>query len=425
MKQAIHVVPTDTLHDTSENMKYIIITSYAVIFLIISFLLNSPKEIMEGLKQIVQSPSILLTDYFHIGNIGATFFNSSILMLSGIALAFINKAHMNGTLIAALFTVGGFAFFGKNIYNSYAIMAGVYIYSRIVKEKYSKFILIAFFGTALGPLVSQLTFGAEKTGILHILTGNLAGLIVGIVLPPLAGHFVKFHQGFNLYNVGFTCGMIGTFAMSFIHAFGEKHPLVSFLSSGNNKGMGIIFLLIFTSMILIGFLLNNKSFRNFIRLFRHSGRLVEDFVIMDGFPIAMLNMGTLGLLLTLFILLVGGQLNGPVIGGILTVVGFGAFGKHPKNIAPVVVGVLIGALFQGLEVNTTSVLVTTLFSTTLAPIAGRFGWLAGITAGFLHLIFVVNLGPLHGGMNLYNNGFSGGFVAATLVPLIEAFKKEK
>jgi len=32
----------------------------------------------------------------------------------------------------------------------------------------------------------------------------------------------------------------------------------------------------------------------------------------------------------------------------------------------------------------------------------------------------MNVGVLHGGVNLYNNGFSGGFVAAFLVPIIEA-----
>ncbi|MTM05274.1 DUF1576 domain-containing protein, partial [Turicibacter sanguinis] len=31
---------------------------------------------------------------------------------------------------------------------------------------------------------------------------------------------------------------------------------------------------------------------------------------------------------------------------------------------------------------------------------------------------------LHAGLNLYNNGFSAGIVAAILVPLIEAFRKE-
>jgi hypothetical protein len=32
---------------------------------------------------------------------------------------------------------------------------------------------------------------------------------------------------------------------------------------------------------------------------------------------------------------------------------------------------------------------------------------------------------MHGGLMLYNNGLSGGIVAAVLIPLIDAFKKEK
>ena len=178
-------------------------------------------------------------------------------------------------------------------------------------------------------------------------------------------------------------------------------------------------------MIIIGYILNNKSFKNSIRLYRHSGRLVEDFVIMDGFSVTIINMGVLGLLMLSYILLIDGELSGPILGGIFTVVGFGAFGKHPKNILPVIAGVFIGSMLQVWEANSTSVMLAALFGTTLAPIAGKFGWFSGIVAGFLHLTLVMNVGDLHGGMNLYNNGFSGGLVAATLVPLIESFKREE
>ncbi|MBE0601541.1 MAG: DUF1576 domain-containing protein, partial [Firmicutes bacterium] len=64
-------------------------------------------------------------------------------------------------------------------------------------------------------------------------------------------------------------------------------------------------------------------------------------------------------------------------------------------------------------------IIAALFGTTLAPIAGRYGVFAGIIAGFLHMSLVTNVGFLHAGMNLYNNGFSGGFVAALLYPLLD------
>ena len=56
--------------------------------------------------------------------------------------------------------------------------------------------------------------------------------------------------------------------------------------------------------------------------------------------------------------------------------------------------------------------------------AGQFGWKYGILAGVIHVNIVTNIGYLHGGLNLYNNGLAGGFVAMILIPLITTFKKE-
>lgn len=331
---------------------------------------------------------------------------------------------MNGSLIAVILTMGGFALFGKNLYNSFSIIAGVYLYTFLKKKKFSKYIVISFFGTSLSPLVSLITFGLMENVWMGVLMGNAAGLLVGIILPPLAGHFVTFHKGFSLYNIGFTCGVIGTLFMSIIRAFGKDSFVEINVLEGKNLELGILFISIFLMFMGVGFFLNGKSFRNYTQIFRHSGRLVEDFVILDGFPIVLINMGVLGLSMVGCVLLVQGQLNGATLGGILTVVGFGAFGKHPKNVLPIVLGVFLAAVLQVWQINSTSVILATLFGTTLAPIAGKFGWKAGVVAGFLHLTIVMNIGELHGGTNLYNNGFSGGLVAAILVPILETFRKE-
>jgi hypothetical protein len=75
--------------------------------------------------------------------------------------------------------------------------------------------------------------------------------------------------------------------------------------------------------------------------------------------------------------------------------------------------------------SATFAIIAALFGMTLAPIAGEYGFLAGILAGVLHMSLVTNIGFLHAGMNLYNNGFSGGFVAAFLVPLLEMVRPHK
>ena len=40
------------------------------------------------------------------------------------------------------------------------------------------------------------------------------------------------------------------------------------------------------------------------------------------------------------------------------------------------------------------------------------------------LCLVSNIGPAHGGLNLYNTGLAGGIVASIFVPLLQLFQKE-
>jgi hypothetical protein len=137
-----------------------------------------------------------------------------------------------------------------------------------------------------------------------------------------------------------------------------------------------------------------------------------------------MNMGLLGLVSLLYVRLIGGDLNGPVLGAVFTIVGFSAFGKHLRNILPILAGVYLASHIQVWEVTTTTTVIAALFGTTLAPIAGEFGWKWGVAAGFFHMAMVMNVGYLHGGMNLYNNGFSGGIVAAVFVPVIMALRRD-
>ena len=129
-------------------------------------------------------------------------------------------------------------------------------------------------------------------------------------------------------------------------------------------------------------------------------------------------MGVNGLIGMAFILATGGDLNGPTLGGILTIMGFSAFGKHARNITPIMLGVVIGGVFMHFDINQSSVQLALLFGTTLAPISGYFGWPFGIVAGFLHSSVVLHAGTPVEGINLYNNGFSGGLLAIVLYPII-------
>jgi len=411
----------DIPHIAEQNrIRYLIFVSLLTLFT--GFIFNTPPEILKGLGRIMTSSSILLTDYMVVGNIGSAFVNSGILMLIAIFIAIRNHTSVSGPLVAAVFTIGGFAFFGKNLYNIWPIMGGVMLYAKYQNESFGKFILPAFFGTALGPLVSQISFGFSLPPALGISLGIFSGVIAGFILPPLANHFIRFHQGYNLYNIGFTSGIIGLLFMSILRGVSLETIPTMILLEGHNKGLFVFLAVLFLSMIIYGFATCTDIFQGLSHLFSHPGRLVSDFVASDGFPLTLINMGLLGFLSTAYVTLTGGTLNGPILGGIFTVVGFGAFGKHVKNVIPVMAGIYLANLIFHWEVSSTSSLIAGLFATTLAPIAGAYGIIPGIIAGFLHMAVVMNVGYLHGGMNLYNNGFSGGFVAAIMVPILDSLK---
>jgi len=153
--------------------------------------------------------------------------------------------------------------------------------------------------------------------------------------------------------------------------------------------------------------------------------LLTDYIEVGGIGAAFFNAGLMGLICIGFVIVCNGIFNGPVIAGILTVVGFSAYGKHPKNSIPILLGIILASAIKIWDTSSTVVIIAGLFGTTLAPIAGQFGWIAGIIAGCLHLSISMNVGIIHGGINLYNNGFAGGMVAGIIVPILKAFKENK
>ena len=390
---------------------------------------NTPTDNWSGLLTILTSPSNLLTDYFALGGFGSAFINVGILTLLSVLLAYRHKVILNGPLFASILTVTGFSFFGKNLYNSISIILGVYLYAVFVNKPFSQYIMIGLFGSALSPVVSYITFGMRFPLLIGILLGNLAGIAIGLLLPPLAAQTLVFHRGFTLYNIGFTSGLIAMTFTAVLRLF--SYLIVENTLVFNEYHFPLIWIIFgfFSLTVGIGFYYNSFRLSGIREIFDSSGKLTTDFIANSGIGATLINMGLVGLMLSSYVLLVGGQLNGPVIGAILSAVGFSAFGCHLKNSFPILVGIFIASLFGTFhEITSTGMLVAAVFETGLAPISGFYGSFYGVIAGVLHIALVHNVSTLHGGLNLYNSGFSTGFVAGILVPILDNFtavRKEK
>jgi len=384
--------------------------------------MNSPSEIIGGIKSIILNSDILITDYVEIAGVGPTLVNSGLLSLMIIAFYIYHGIKPNGSTIMSIWLTAGFAFFGKNILNIWPVILGVWLYSKYKKESFINYILIAVLGTTLSPAVSQLSFQNIFPINIGVLIGVIIGIFIGFILPPLASSCIKIHQGYNLYNIGFAGGLIAMILMSLYRILGIEFEKRFIWNTGNNLFFSIFLLGISLFLIIYGIINNGKSLKNLKAIHGHTGRLISDyFLLYDN--AAFINMGILGIFSTLYVIVVGGDLNGPTISGIFSIIGFGAFGKHIFNIMPVMIGAILSAFLNIWQLNSPNMLLTTLFSTGLAPIAGQFGWPIGILAGFLHVAVAMNIGYLHGGLNLYNNGFAAGFVAMILVPIIRGFGK--
>ena len=392
-------------------------------FILFAFFLDSPSEIFHGLKSIILSSDILITDYMEVGGIGAALVNAALTSLLSLLLLIIIGIKPNGSTIMSLWLMTGFSFLGKNIFNIWPIILGVYLFSRYQKEPFLNYILVAILGTSLSPVVSQISFGSNEYNLISIIFGIMLGIAVGFILPPIASHSIKAHNGYNLYNIGFASGLIATLLMSIMRGFGINLDSRLIWHSGSNKILSILLIICCIYLIIVGIIYGKNKKSNLTNINKQTGRLISDFYILFG-ETTYINMGILGILATCFVILIGGDLNGATICGIFTIIGFGCFGKNVKNTIPIIIGATLAAIFNINEITSPSLLLSILFSTTLAPICGKFGWKYGVLAGIIHVNIVTNIGYLHGGLNLYNNGLAGGFVAMILIPLITTFKKE-
>ena len=393
----------------------------AILLYVAAFLLASPEEIIQGMKTIVWSKDALITDYFKLAGYGAAFFNAALVLTIGIWLVNIAKLPFTGITIAALAIDVCFGFWGKNPINIFPIFIGVLLYAKLHRASIGRYLYTALFGACLGPIVTELMYKLPFPFGIKMLLTIVIGIFIGLMLPPLSAHTVSMHMGYNLFNVGFSGGILAFGIVCLMRSFSLEIESVFIWKEGVHPGITIGVYLYFICVFLYGLWLCNGKIEKLWKIMKHPGRAIADFVIMDGHGATLMNMAVVGILAETYILLIGGDLSGPVQGAVFMAFGYGAFGVHIKNYFPVLCGVFLSCFLTQYLPTTPGIQIAAVFGVGLAPIAGQFGPIPGIAAGFLHAAIVMYTSQMYGGLNLYNNGFSCGWVAIIMVPLIESF----
>ena len=388
-----------------------------------AFILESPLGLIKGMAVIILSRDALITDYFKLAGYGAGFFNGALVL--GFAMLLLRRLKMKytGLTMAVLFINLGFALFGKNPLNVLPVILGTFLYARLHGAGMNRYVYTALFGSCLAPLVTEMGYLLPFSLPVNFLFAVLTGIFIGFVLPPLAMHTASMHMGYNLLNMGFAAGLLAFVIVCVLQSMGFVSDTVFIWREGRPLWLSIALYAYFASAMLFGLFLNQGNMKGIFKLMRHPGRAVADFVLMDGEGTTLFNMGCVGIACTTYILLVKGDLSGPVVGAILTAFGFAAFGVHLKNYLPVLAGIYLSTFFSRYTPVTPGIQMGAVFAVGLAPIAGQFGILAGLIAGWLHGAAVMCTSGLYGGLNLYNSGFSTGLVAIVMVPMLESFMK--
>ena len=431
-----------------------------VVVILLALFIGDIGDNLRAVMRLLEAPGLLLTDHLSInrdygGNMNGLIINTFLTTGLSLIIVKLSKTPFEGGVIASIFTVAGFTFIGKNVLNVIPVYLGVMLYAKFRKTELKDSMIALLLASGFAPVVSYLMFGQGMSHIAFAIRMPLAlvaGLVSGFLIPIIAAHAFNFHKGFNLYNVGFTMGLTAVGAHGILRSFGiHVQPVVAPLEDYPDYTWFLMISIAALSigMIVLAFIFDKDVIKKYKSILNATGQLPSNFSQIGGQPATMLNMGILGLMCLILVfpilLIVDIPLLSILVAGIFTVIGFGAFGKHPLNVLPIFAGTVLGFIVISLiDSPFTNLLPSSnpdgayrsslgihgytaaiLFSTTLAPISKEFGWKAGVIAGFYHMMVIVIGGNFQGGFNLYNNGWMGGFVAATTVPVFLAFQEKK
>ena len=409
--------------DTASKYKipadYYILLCICTFMAIWAFFLDSPSQILNGIIKINTSRSVLVSDYVALGGIGAALLNAAMGGLFYLTLLIIYKIKPTGKIILALFLTIGFSLFGKNLFNMLPIFFGVWLYAIFNKEKISRHLAHAMVSGTVGPIVSEIAFLHDDTSFLRIIAACAAGLFIGFIFPIIMEAAKRMHRGFCLYNGGIAGGFIATFFVGILASLGIEIVPEEFWDTDHTVILARFAFALGAALVIWGFVKDHPltAIKKYWLLQKESDETDNDYLVKYGNS-TYINIGVLCIITTSLMMFLNIPINGPVLGGILTVTGFGAAGKHLRSTLPVLIGSMAAAHLNFFDVGYSNNSLAILFSTGLAPIAGKFGFIPGIVVGFVHVSIAIIVGNLNGGMNLYNNGFAGGFVAITTVPII-------
>lgn len=410
-----------------------ILCALTIAFYVGALLAPDLPEIFTGFYRIISKPAVLTKDYFftEIGSVSGCLLNFALTGTLFCALMFLPGVNVTGVTVAAYGLSVGFCSYGVNLLNVLPFQLGILIYSKIKHETFGKNLNFAMFSCALAPLVSEVLWRYPSTEVhgltvLGVALALLIGIVTGLAMPALCAHAQNFHKGYDLYNAGPAAGFLCFTLFAIMYkALGITAPEIKgTLGEGSPIFVNAFCITIFVLLLIFGYILNGNSFKGYGKLLKDSGYKV-DFAAKYGIGPCVINFGVYGLFIMAYYNLVGATFTGPTFGAIWNMLAFVAAGSTPLNVLPIMIGYVLAAQFGATAINAQAIVIGLCFASGLAPVTGRYGWIAGIVGAIMHYCLVTSVPAIHGGFTVYNGGFTAGLVCFVLIPVLESYFKNK
>lgn len=422
---------------------------------------ETAEQVIAEWVTILTSPCPLVTDYFKLGSLAASFLNAGVCGMACAAMMLLPGTRFRATNWAGYFLVIAHCFYGLNFVNMWPPILGFYIYCHVFSKRLRENLDWAMFITSFSPFMSELLFrypmpvevvwtiGPFSVNPIAIGMCLALSVFVGFTLPAMLPGTAKLHRGFNLYNGGLATGLLGLFIYAFLFKTMGVIPSAPlemtnevYTARGESYlifGTGF-YALVFGACVLAGWWLNGRSFRGYGALLQDSG-YKADFIRDYGAGLTLVNLGLYGLMMTAYfdavILLTNGAgFTGATCGIILAAMTFAANGQHPKNVWPILVGYALLSVLVHAEctiahreipwtLSTQGYMNGIAFATGLCPFSGKYGWKIGVLAGFVGAVMCTTTSVMHGGFVLYNGGLTAGIAALIVLPLLDKYMQNE
>ena len=410
-------------------------------FLMASFLMPDTEQMLPGLWRILSNPTKASTSFFSIGGYSATFLNMGLVGLICTGLYWIpgERSNAAATLVTILTT--GFGSWGIHILNMWPTVFGVMLHCLVKKEPFGKHTNAMLFSTGLAPFMSELMVRyphAEVVGFTPagVVLALVIGGLVGFFLPAGLDNSPKVHKGFDLYSAALPVGMTAFLMQGFLYkAMGIPIPqAVSDLTVADPGITNTFCIVLFSACVVLAFLMGCRP-RDYWDMM-YAAKPATNFSAVYGNAVFLMNVGLYGFFILGYYNWIGATFNGVTFGVMFCMLSTCNSGSHPGNIWLITLGYgLASKLFQTLSpvaggefvqyLNSQAIVVGLCYANGLSPIADEYGWFYGLVAAVFHFCMVTTVPELHGGMCLYNGGFTAGLVCLLMVPGLERHFRTK